>query len=303
MFLDFTKNLLYKIFEFENRQQNKLTISCYNYNKDNQHLSYVGSIKDIEILTLNDIEFLIKNCYTETKLLTQSLNHKQLITLYKINISGKTNTSLCLVNLENILPSVTLIKNIMNSMNLNNNISSNGGNSWLEEDLQLTDVNVIGCIDQNKSSENIITSLCKIWLPKKNDTEEEEYTIEVENENKQSNQTTIKLSETNTINQNELQDVDIPNIILTNSASEIDNVNLSSLPVANSVPTLSPNNPQEYEERLHNEIMKLKKEKNQLEQIVRVLQNSLKLERAEKLMLVNENTQLREQIVSMNKKK
>ena len=99
-----------------------------------------------------------------------------------------------------------------------------------------------------------------------------------------------------TDNINELQDVDIPNIYLTsqNNDNQKNDATLKEC-LLTTIPTA--------EQNLQNEINKLKKDKVQLEQIIRLLQNSLKLERAEKLMLINENSQLREQIVAINKKK
>ncbi len=173
-YLDFTKNIMNKIYKNESQsQQNKIKISCYNYNTNNNNFTHVGSIKDIEILSYKDISFLIKNCINESKILNKSFNHNNTIGLYKIKIIGnksnQLNKSIYLIVLENILPRISLIESILNSSNLNmsNNSNCNGRNDWMDEEIKLNDINVIGCIDQSKESEDIITSLCKIYLKKR----------------------------------------------------------------------------------------------------------------------------------------
>lgn len=125
-------------------------------------------------------------------------------------------------------------------------------------------VSVIGCINQAKKSEAVIESLCKIGVSEDNNEPEE------------------------------VKEIDVSSML---SGSLMNNQNLSSIEGQQTTSNIE----SQSQTSLKNEIALLKQEKSQLEQMVKLLETSLRMERSEKLTLINENSILREKLLKTGK--
>ena len=257
---DFINAMLIQMYKERKEQKNELSISCYNIQRIKQTLCFrtLGSLKDIKVYKRKDVDCCIQNCKNESRLLD-------------INESG--TTYIMVESNEEVIGNFIIISqsNVIEKQEVDEYIECLEKIKYRKK----KKVNVImysiienNDIDNN-DNEKIIEGLFNMQSAFSPKEEKENVTEEKENNEgiKEIDASTLSVS----LSQFKMSQMkDNHKLIDSKEKSELIDCK--------------------------NELMLVRQEKEQLEQLVKLLEASLKLERKEKLGLINENALLKKKI-------
>ena len=257
---DFINAMLIQMYKERKEEKNELSISCYNIQRIKKTLCFrtLGSLKDIKVYKRKDVDCCIQNCKNESRLLD-------------INESG--TTYIMVESNEEVIGNFIIISqsNVLEKQEVDEYIECLEKIKYRKK----KKVNVImysiienNDIDNN-DNEKIIEGLFNMQSAFSPKEEKENVTEEKENNEgiKEIDASTLSVS----LSQFKMSQMkDNHKLIDIKEKSELIDCK--------------------------NELMLVRQEKEQLEQLVKLLEASLKLERKEKLGLINENAMLKKKI-------
>lgn len=263
----FIKDVITQIYQLK-EQSNYLKISCYSISKfKNSYTHHIlGSLKDVKIISDKDIDCCIENCKNETRILDTNEAGAFYISVY----IDETNVSSFLIIERREMINQKEINDIIECINKIDYDSKRKLN-----------ISFIGIIENNDNNENdnekIIESLFNL---------EGEFSPKETKDNINSN---------NNNNIEGIKEMDVSTL----------SVSLSQFKMSQYKDNHKLQNNKENTELIDckNELILIKQEKMQLEQLVKLLESSLKLERKEKLAIINENAVLKQKLDKLSKKK
>ena len=261
----FIKDVITQIYQLK-EQSNYLKISCYSISKfKNSYTHYIlGSLKDVKIISDKDIDCCIENCKNETRILDTNEAGAFYISVY----IDETNVSSFLIIKRREMINQKEINEIIECINKIDYDSKRKLN-----------ISFIGIIENNDNNENdnekIIESLFNL---------EGEFSPKETKDDINSNN-----------NIEGIKEMDVSTL----------SVSLSQFKMSQYKDNHKLQNNKENTELIDckNELILIKQEKMQLEQLVKLLESSLKLERKEKLAIINENAVLKQKLDKLSKKK
>lgn len=261
----FIKDVITQIYQLK-EQSNYLKISCYSISKfKNSYTHYIlGSLKDVKIISDKDIDCCIENCKNETRILDTNEAGAFYISVY----IDETNVSSFLIIKRREMINQKEINEIIECINKIDYDSKRKLN-----------ISFIGIIENNDNNENdnekIIESLFNL---------EGEFSPKETKDDINSNN-----------NIEGIKEMDVSTL----------SVSLSQFKMSQYKDNHKLQNNKENTELIDckNELILIKQEKMQLEQLVKLLESSLKLERKEKLAIINENAVLKQRLDKLSKKK
>ena len=257
---DFINAMLIQMYKEGKEQKNELSISCYNIQRIKKTLCFrtLGSLKDIKVYKRKDVDCCIQNCKNESRLLD-------------INESG--TTYIMVESNEEVIGNFIIISqsNVIEKQEVDEYIEclekikyrkKKKVNVIMYSIIENNDIN-------NNDNEKIIEGLFNMQSAFSPKEEKENVTEEKENNEgiKEIDASTLSVS----LSQFKMSQMkDNHKLIDSKEKSELIDCK--------------------------NELMLVRQEKEQLEQLVKLLEASLKLERKEKLGLINENAMLKKKI-------
>ena len=265
----FINEMIIQMYKERKEQKIDLSISCYNIQRIKKSLCFrtLGSLKEIKVYKRKDIECCIQNCKNESRLLD-------------INDSG--TTYIMVQSNDEVIGNFILISqsNLLEKKEVDEYIECLEKIKYRKKKrINVIMYSIIDCNDiDNNDNEKIIEGLFNMqsaFSPK----EEKENVIEEKESNegiKEIDASTLSVS-LSQFKMSQMKD----NHKLIDSKEKTELIDCK------------------------NELMLVRQEKDQLEQLVKLLEASLKLERKEKLGLVNENAMLKKKIqkLTQNNKK
>lgn len=261
----FIKDVITQIYQLK-ENSNYLKISCYSISKfKNSYTHHIlGSLKDVKIISDKDIDCCIENCKNETRILDTNEAGAFYISIY----IDETNVS-SFVIIER--------REMINQKEINEIIESINKIDY--DSKRKLNVSFIGIIENNDNNENdnekIIESLFNL---------EGEFSPKETKDDINSNN-----------NIEGIKEMDVSTL----------SVSLSQFKMSQYKDNHKLQINKENTELIDckNELILIKQEKMQLEQLVKLLESSLKLERKEKLAIINENAVLKQKLDKLSKKK
>jgi hypothetical protein len=285
----------------------------------------IGALRDIKILNDKDISYVIENCINEARILNTSQigNDSEIKHINLITMSNKN---------ENVANYIFI--DIEDNLNENNNdntpyLSKNDIELYLNclNNMRITYkkniyVSIIGCIDINDSNysnnnnnfdnsdvyinnlnTNVLENIKTLSQDKNNNFKYPITNLYVKPNNENTKEIEIKPIDVSPLS------VSVSQLKLSQSKGNKNNNEHQSQKDASTeinynrrkVNTVSNENDSPELIECKNEIILLKKEKEQLEQLVKLLETSLKYERNEKVSLVNENEMLKQKLKEVTK--
>lgn len=261
----FIKDVITQIYQSKEKS-NYLKISCYSISKfKNSYTHHIlGSLKDVKIISDKDIDCCIENCKNETRILDT-------------NEAGAFYISVCIdeTNVSSFL--IIERREMINQKEINEIIESINKIDY--DSKRKLNISFIGIIENNDNNENdnekIIESLFNL---------EGEFSPKETKDDINSNN-----------NIEGIKEMDVSTL----------SVSLSQFKMSQYKDNHKLQNNKENTELIDckNELILIKQEKMQLEQLVKLLESSLKLERKEKLAIINENAVLKQKLDKLSKKK
>lgn len=261
----FIKDVITQIYQSKEKS-NYLKISCYSISKfKNSYTHHIlGSLKDVKIISDKDIDCCIENCKNETRILDTNEAGAFYISIY----IDETNVSSFLIVERREMINQKEINEIIECINKIDYDSKRKLN-----------VSFIGIIENNDNNENdnekIIESLFNL---------EGEFSPKETKDDINSNN-----------NIEGIKEMDVSTLSVSLSQFKMSQYKDNhKLPINKENTELID---------CKNELILIKQEKMQLEQLVKLLESSLKLERKEKLAIINENAVLKQKLDKLSKKK
>lgn len=261
----FIKDVITQIYQSKEKS-NYLKISCYSISKfKNSYTHHIlGSLKDVKIISDKDIDCCIENCKNETRILDT-------------NEAGAFYISVCIdeTNVSSFL--IIERREMINQKEINEIIESINKIDY--DSKRKLNVSFIGIIENNDNNENdnekIIESLFNL---------EGEFSPKETKDDINSNN-----------NIEGIKEMDVSTLSVSLSQFKMSQYKDNhKLPINKENTELID---------CKNELILIKQEKMQLEQLVKLLESSLKLERKEKLAIINENAVLKQKLDKLSKKK
>lgn len=265
---DFIKDMIIQMYKERRGQKGiELSISCYNIQRIKKSLGFrtLGSLKDIKVNNRKEIDCCIQNCKNESRLLD-------------INESG--TTYIMVQNNDEVIGNFVVISQ-----------------SYSLDKSEVKDY--IECLEKIKYRKKKKLNVIMYSIIENNDTNIEDTDNEKIIDGLFNMQTAFspKEEKENVIDEN----------VNNEGIKEIDastlSVSLSQFKMSQMKDNQKLMNNNDKSELIDckNELMLVRQEKEQLEQLVKLLEESLKLERKEKLGLINENAMLKQKLQKLTK--
>lgn len=262
----FIKEIIHQIYKLK-ESSNYLKISCYSISKiKNAYTHHVlGSLKDVKIISEKDIDCYIDNCKNETRILDTNEASVFYISVY----IDETNIGSFVIIERKEMINQKEINEIIDSINK------------IEYDCKRKlNISFIGVIENNDNNENEHEKIIECLFNLQGEFATKEIKEDINSNN----------------NIEGIKEMDVSTLSVSLSQFKMsqykDNHKL-----------LQNNNENTELIDCKNELILIKQEKMQLEQLVKLLESSLKLERKEKLAIINENAVLKQRLDKLSKKK
>ena len=310
---------------FKQNGRDNIKVNCYTYCKRMLGFKIIGALRDIKILNDKDISYVIENCINEARILNTSqigndseIKHINLITMSNknenvanyifidiednLNENNNDNTPYlskndielylnCLNNMR-ITYKKNIYVSIIGCIEINDSNYSNNNNNFDNSDVYINNLNTnvlenIKTLSQDKNN-NFKYPITNLYVKPNNENTKEIEIKPIDVSPLSVSVSQLKLSQSKeNKNNNEHQSQKEASIEINYNRRKVNTVSNE-----NDSPELI---------ECKNEIILLKKEKEQLEQLVKLLETSLKYERNEKVSLVNENEMLKQKLKEVTK--